>query len=125
MLRLAPRRTSAGIGCGRAGDHLQQCGLPCAVASHDGPALAAADGEAEALVDYARAVALVEVFEDGYLIAGARRHAEFEFHDLALLGQFDLFDFVQGFDAALDLRGFGGVGLKRSIKRCSLASMAC
>ena len=52
----------------------------------------------------------MEVLDDGDLIAGAGRRAKFEFHDVALLGQLDFFDLVEGLDAALHLRGFGGVG---------------
>ncbi len=99
-------------GVGGAGNHFEQGGLPCPVPAHDGPAFAAADGEAEAVIDDARAVALVQVFNHRHLVAGARRHAELELHYLALLGQFDLVDLVQRLDAALHLRGFGGVGFE-------------
>ena len=109
MFRLAPSRTLPASGCAGAGDHLEQRGLARAVAAHHGPALAAADGEIEAVVDHARAVALVQILDHRHLIAGARRHAEFELHHLAFLRQFDLLDLVQRLDAALHLRGFGGV----------------
>ena len=49
-------------------------------------------------------------FDHGHLVARARRDAEFELHHLALLGQLDLFDLVERLDAALHLRGLGGVG---------------
>ena len=44
------------------------------------------------------------------MIAGARGDAEFEFHYLAAFREFDFLDFVERFDAALHLGGFGGVG---------------
>ena len=100
---------AAGIGLDGAGDHFEQRGLPRPVAAHHRPALAAADGQVEAVVDHARAVALVQVLDDRHLVAGARRHAEFELHHVALLGQFDLLDLVERLDAALHLRGLGGV----------------
>ena len=99
-------------GCGRAGDHLQQRGLARAVAAHHGPALAAADGQTEAVIDHPRAVALVQVFDHRHLVARARRHAEFELDHVALLRQFDLLDLVERLDAALHLRGLGGMGLE-------------
>jgi hypothetical protein len=45
---------AARIGLAGAGDHLQQRRLARAVAAHHGPALAAADGQAEAVVNHAR-----------------------------------------------------------------------
>ena len=48
-------------------------------------------------------------FDHRHLVAGARRNAELELHHLALLGQLDLLDLVQRLDAALHLRGLGGV----------------
>ena len=52
----------------------------------------------------------MDVLDHGHLVAGARRRAEFELHDLALLRQLDLLDLVERLDAALHLRGLGGVG---------------
>ena len=52
----------------------------------------------------------MQIFDDGDLVAGAWGNAELELHHAARLGQLDLVDFVQGFDAALHLRGFGGMG---------------
>ncbi len=109
-MRLAPRRTVPGVGLARAGDHFEQRGFARAVAAHHGPALAAADGEIETFIDDALAVSLVEILHHRHLVARARRNAEFEFDHLAALRQLDLFDFVERFDAALHLRGFGGVG---------------
>ena len=97
------------IGRARAGDHFEQRGLARAVPSHHGPALAAADGEAEAVVNHARAVALVQILDHRHLVARARRHAELELHHLALLRQLDLLDLVQRLDAALHLRRLGRV----------------
>ena len=95
-----------------SGDHLEQSGFAGTVAAHDGPAFAAADGEREAFVDHPLAVSLVDVFDDGHLVAGARGHAEIEIDDLPLLRHFQLFDLVQLLDAALHLGGFGGVGFE-------------
>ena len=109
MFRLAPSRTVAGIGLARAGDHFEQRGFARAVSSHHSPALAAADGEAEALVNDARSVALVEIFDHSDHFAGARGDTKVEFDDLPLFGQFDFLDLVQCLDAALHLRRFGRV----------------
>ena len=100
----------AGIGFQRAGDHLEQRALPRPVLAHHGPPFAAANNQAEAIVDDARAVALFEVFEHGYLVARARRSTELELHYLALFRQLDLLDLVQRLDAALHLRRLGRVG---------------
>src|ERR1017187_1524372 len=100
---------AAGIRLRGARDHFEQGGLARAVAAHHGPAFAAADGEAEALIEDARAIALVQIFDNGDLVAGAWGNAELELHHAARLGQLDLVDLVQGLDAALHLRGFGGV----------------
>jgi hypothetical protein len=88
----------------RSGDHLQQRRLARAIATHDAPALATTDGEVDAIVDDASAVAFGDALERGDLVAGPRRRAEVEFHDAALLRQFDLLDLLQCFHAALDLR---------------------
>ncbi len=93
----------------RAGDHFEQRGLARAIPAHHGPTFSAPDGEAEAVVDHARAVALAEIFDDGHLVAGSRRDAELELHDLAFLRQLDLLDLVERLDAALHLRRFGRV----------------
>src|ERR1035437_10167002 len=103
---------AAGIWRGRAGDHLEQGGLSRPVPAHHGPTFAAADGEAEPIVDDARSITLVQISDHGDLVAGARRHAKFELHHPACLGQLDLIDLIQGLDAALHLRGFGGVRLE-------------
>src|ERR1019366_1920066 len=76
------------------------------------PTFSASDGEAEALVEDARTVALVQIFDDGDLVAGAWGNAELELHHAARFGQLDLVDLVQRLDAALHLRGFGGVRLE-------------
>ena len=54
----------------------------------------------------------MHVFDHGHLVARAGRDAELELHRLALLGRFDLLDLVQRLDAALHLRGLGGVRAK-------------
>ena len=112
MFRLAPRRTLPESGVARAGNHLEQRSLARAVPAHHRPTFAAADGEVEALVDHARAIALVQVLDHRHLIAGARRNAELELDHLPLFGQLDLVDLVQRLDAALHLRGFGGMRLE-------------
>ena len=109
MFRLAPSRTLPESGCARARDHLEQRGLARAVPAHHGPALAAANRQAEAVVNHARAVALVQILDHRHLIARARRHAELELHHLPLLRQFDLLDLVERLDAALHLRRLRGV----------------
>ena len=103
---------AARIGRARPGDHFQQRGLARAVLAHHRPALAAADRQAEPVIDHARPVALVQIFDHRDLIARARRHAELELHHLALLRQLDLLDLIQRLDAALHLRGFGGMRLE-------------
>ena len=112
IFRLAPRRTRSGIGRACAGNHFEQCGLTGAIPAHHCPAFSAADCEAESVVDHAWTVALAQIFEYRDLIAGSRRHAKFELHDLPFLRELDLFDLVQRFDTALHLSGFGGVGLE-------------
>ena len=109
MLRLAPSRTLPASGCDGARDHFEQRGLARAVLAHHGPALAAAHGQAEAVVNHARAETFVQIFDHRHLIARARRHAKLELHHVALLRQLDLLDLVERLDAALHLRGLGGV----------------
>ena len=100
----------AGVRRHLPGDHLQQRRLAGAVLPHHAPALAAADGHVQAVVDDALAVALAHALEHRHLIAGARRLAEVELDDLPTLGQLDLLDLLQRLDPALHLRGLGGVG---------------
>src|SRR5207248_1936347 len=78
--------------------------LARAVAAHYGPAFATPDDEAETIVDYALAVAFVQVLDHRDLIARARRHTKLELHHVPLLGQLDLLDLVQRLDTALHLR---------------------
>ena len=52
---------------------------------------------------------MLHALERRDLLARARRPAEVELHDLALLRQLDLLDLVERLDAALHLRGLGGV----------------
>ncbi len=52
----------------------------------------------------------MQVFDHCYLIAGARRHPEFELHHLPFLRQLHLVDLVQSLNAALHLGGLGGMG---------------
>ena len=61
-------------------------------------------------MDHAPAVGLGHALEGGHLVARPRRAAEVELHDLALLGQLDLLDLVEGLDPALHLRRLGRVG---------------
>src|SRR5579864_4419507 len=102
----------AGIRLRSAGNHLEQRSFTCAVSAHHGPSLTATDGEIEAVIDHARAVALVQIFNHGNLLAGTRRRTELKLNDLALFGQLDFFDLIQRLDAALHLRGLGGVRAK-------------
>jgi hypothetical protein len=71
------------------------------------------------------AVGLADVLEHGHVSPERGGWRKSNSHDLALLRQLDLLDLVERLDAALHLRRLGGVGLKRSMKRCSLASIAC
>ena len=100
---------AAFVGLQRAGDHLQQRRLPRAVLSHHAPALAAAHVKVEVVVDRLRAEALADVLERGHVVAGARRRAEVELHDLARLRRLDALDLVERLDAALHLRRLRGV----------------
>ena len=93
-----------------AGDHLEQRGFPRAVLAHHRPALAAADGEREAVVHDAAAVRLFHVHQRRDLLARPRGRTEVELHELALLGELDLVDLVERLHAALHLRRLGGVG---------------
>ena len=85
--------------------HLQQRRLAGAVLPHHAPALAAADGQVQIVVNDATSVRLADIFEHRDLLARARRLAEVEFHDLPLLRQLDLFNLLQRLHAALHLRG--------------------
>ena len=58
----------------------------------------------------AASVLLGDALEHRDLLAGAWRRPEIELHDLALLRQLDLLDLLERLDAALHLRGLGGVG---------------
>ena len=54
----------------------------------------------------------MHVLDHRHLVARARRRAELELDDVALLRQLDLLDLVQRLDAALHLRRLGGVRLE-------------
>ena len=97
------------VGLDGAGHHLQQRRLARAVLAHDAPAFAAADHHVQVVVHDTRAVGLRDAKQFRHLVARARRRAEVELDDLALLRQFDLLDLVECLDAALHLRGLGGV----------------
>ena len=64
----------------------------------------------ESVIDHARAVTLVQILNHRDLISRSRRGAKLELHHLAALRQLDLLDLIERLDAALHLRGFGGVG---------------
>ena len=55
------------------------------------------------------AVPLGDALERRHQLAGSRRRTEIELHDAPLLRQLDFLDLVERLDAALDLRGLGGV----------------
>src|SRR5205823_3250781 len=95
-----------------ARDHLEEGRLAGAVLAHDGPALPAAHGEREVLVDDAVAVALRDAGELDDVVAGAGRRAKLEvlLLDPARLG--DLLDLLELLDPALDLRGLRNVRLE-------------
>ena len=95
----------AGVGREGPGHHPQQGGLAGAVAAHHAPALAAADGHREAVVDHVPAVRLRDPLQRHHLLARPRRLPEVESHDAAALRQFDLLDLVERLHPALHLRG--------------------
>src|SRR5580698_5482061 len=76
----ASRIRSAG-----SGNHFKKRGLARAVSSHDGPSLAAADGEIEPVVNHTRPVTLVQIFNHGHLFAGSRGDTEVELYYLTFL----------------------------------------
>ena len=106
-LHARPDADIAAIGRQRPRDHLEQRCLAGAVAAHDAPALAATDGEVDAVVNDALAVRLRQILENGNLIARTRGLAKVEVDDLALLRQLDLLNLVERLDAALHLRRLG------------------
>ena len=97
--------TAPASGARTPGHHLQQRRLAGAVLPHHAPALAAADGQVQTVVDDPAAVGLGHVFERRDLLARSRRLPEVELHDPALLRQLDLLDLLERLHPALHLRG--------------------
>ena len=118
-----PEPNASDIWSTGAGNHLEQRGLIRTISSHDGPASSAADCEIEPFVNHARAVTLVQILENGHLFAGSRRNTKLELHHLAFLRQFDLLDLVQGLIRLCTCAALAACVLKRSMKRCSFASI--
>src|ERR1700753_4106140 len=96
QLEAPARATGSAIRLRRCGNHLEQRGLARAVSAHHGPALTATDGEIEAVIDHARAIALMQIFNHGNLFTGTRRRTKLKLYDLALFGQLDFFNLIQG-----------------------------
>ena len=111
-LQAGAQTNIAGIRRQRPGNHLQQRALPGSIAAHNRPTLAAPHGQVEPFINHARTEALVQVFEHCHLIAGTGRSAELELNHLALFREFQLFDLIQGLDAALHLPCLCGVCLE-------------
>ncbi len=83
--------------------------MPAPFFPHHRPTFAPPDRETEAVINHARSVALVQIFNHRYLIAGSWRHTEFELHHVTFFRQLDLLDLIQRLDAALHLRRLGRV----------------
>src|SRR6202047_4155057 len=64
---------ASGIWSTGPGNHFKKRSLTSAVSPHDGPAFSAADGEIESFINHTWTVTLVQILQDGHLLAGSRR----------------------------------------------------
>ena len=125
-LRARPQPDRARVRSEHAGHHAQQGGLARAVLAHDAPALAAPQGEAEPVVDHAAAVGLAHALEHRRpprpSAAGRRKSKR---TTCRFLGSSIFSIFSRAFTRLCTCAAFAAWAEKRSMKRCSLASLAC
>ena len=92
-----------------AGEHADQRGFACAVHADERDAVAAVDGEVDALEHLLGTVVLREIADLDYGTAGGGRLREGEVNDRLFLRQLDALDLVEFLDAALHLLRLGGL----------------
>src|ERR1700678_1068877 len=116
---------ASGIWSTGSGNHFKKRSLTCAVSSHDGPAFSAADGEIESIINYTRAVTLCRFSRTATCSPdrGGTRNSNFTTTRFFGISIFSILS-----SALIRLCTWAALAacvLKRSMKRCSLASMDC
>jgi hypothetical protein len=104
-----PEPDNTGVWFHSTGNNLEQSGFSSPVFSHDAPALSSPEIEVQSVINDAFPVGLLHAFKCDHLIAGPWRLTKIELHDRSLSRQLDFLDLIEGFHAALYLRGLGSV----------------
>jgi hypothetical protein len=115
----------ARVGRQRAGDHLQQRRLAGAVLAHHAPALAAADRQVRSRRRRRACRTPWSRLERRDLVAGARRLRKSNFTTRRFFGSSIFSILSSALTRLCTCAALAACALKRSMKRCSLASIAC